>query len=166
VIIQVGIHPACVQHALEHIRKGAARAGRDPAGIDIVCSTFAAVGDDTRLAIDRARPLAAWFYAVAPELVELAGVKVTRRQPERPVFPDISHAADHDEAMVEARKYVADEAVEKLCLVGSAKECVARIRELHALGVHQVFLRHYLTFRIPWELIQVASREIIPAFLS
>lgn len=166
VIIQVGIHRACVLWALEHIRRGAARAGRDPARIDVVCSTFAAVDDDKRLAIDRARPLTAWFYAVAPELVELAGVRVTQRQPARPVFPDISHAANHEEAMVEAKRYVADEAVEKLCLVGTPSECVARIQELAALGVSQVFLRHYLTFRIPWELIEVASREIIPALAS
>ena len=166
VIIQVGIHRACVEHALAHIRAGAARAGRDPAGIDIVCSTFAAIGGDQALAIDRARPLAAWFYAVAPDLVEMAGVRVSRRQPERPVFPDISHAADHEAAMVEARTYVADEAVEKLCLVGPPARCVARIRELAALGVRQVFLRHYLTYRIPWELIEVASREIIPALAA
>jgi 5,10-methylenetetrahydromethanopterin reductase len=162
-IIQVGIDRACVLHALAHIRTGARRAGRDPGEIDIVCSTFAAIGDDRRLAIDRARPLAAWFYAVAPDLVELAGVPMTRRQPARPVFPDISHAADHDEAMAEARAYVADEAVERLCLVGSAAECAARITELAGLGVNQVFLRHYLTYRIPWELIEVASRELIPA---
>jgi 5,10-methylenetetrahydromethanopterin reductase len=162
-IIQVGIDRACVEHALAHIRKGAARVGRDPAGIDIVCSTFAAIGDDRGLAIDRARPLAAWFYAVAPELVEMAGVRVSERQPRRPVFPDISHAADHAEAMAAARAYVADEAVERLCLVGSATACAARIRALADLGVHQVFLRHYLTYRIPWELIEVGSRHLVPA---
>jgi 5,10-methylenetetrahydromethanopterin reductase len=166
VIIQVGIHPRCVEYALEHIRRGATRAGRDPADIDIVCSTFAAVDDDRRLAIDRARPLTAWFYAVAPELVERVGVRVRQRQPARPVFPDISHAADHEEAMVEARKYVADEAVERLCLVGPPAECVGRLRELASLGIRQVFLRHYLTYRIPWELMEVASREIIPALAS
>jgi 5,10-methylenetetrahydromethanopterin reductase len=166
VIIQVGIHPRCVEYALEHIRRGATRAGRDPADIDIVCSTFAAVDDDRRLAIDRARPLTAWFYAVAPELVERVGVRVRQRQPARPVFPDISHAADHEEAMVEARKYVADEAVERLCLVGPPAECVGRLRELANLGIRQVFLRHYLTYRIPWELMEVASREIIPALAS
>src|SRR5262245_24154764 len=93
VIIQVGIHRACIEWALGHIRRGAVRAGRDPAKIDIVCSTFAAVSDDRRLAIDRARPLTAWFYAVAPELVEISGVRVGQRRPARPVFPDISHAA-------------------------------------------------------------------------
>lgn len=166
VIIQVGIHRDCVEHALAHIGRGAARAGRDPARIDIVCSTFTAMGDDRRLAIDRARPLAAWFYAVAPELVEMAGVRVTQRQPMRAVFPDISHAADHQEAMAEARTYVADEAVEKLCLVGSAAECAERIRALAGLGVRQVFLRHYLTYQIPWELIEVTARELIPALAS
>jgi hypothetical protein len=50
--------------------------------------------------------------------------------------------------------------------VGPPAECVARIRELAGLGVSQVFLRHYLTYRIPWELIEVTSRDIIPALAS
>jgi 5,10-methylenetetrahydromethanopterin reductase len=162
VILQVGIHPAALTEALACVRAGAARAGRDPATVDLVCSTFTAIDDDRRRAIDRARPLAAWFYAVAPRLVEAAGLPVARRHPARPVYPDISHPADHALAMEEARSYVADEAVERLCLVGSAGECVRRIRELERLGIRQVFLRHYLTYALPWELIDLAGRAIIP----
>jgi 5,10-methylenetetrahydromethanopterin reductase len=162
VIIQVGIYRPCVEQALGHIRAGAAKAGRDPDDIDIVCSTFTSIADDRSLAIDRARPLAAWFYAVAPDLLELAAVPITRRQPARPVFPDISHPADHEDAMAEARRYVSDDAVEKFCLVGSAEDCVGRIRELADLGIHQIFFRHYLTYRLPLELIEIAGRAIIP----
>jgi alkanesulfonate monooxygenase SsuD/methylene tetrahydromethanopterin reductase-like flavin-dependent oxidoreductase (luciferase family) len=64
--------------------------------------------------------------------------------------------------MAEARGYVADEAVEQFCLVGSPEECARRIRGLEALGIHQVFLRHYLTYALPWDLIDVAGRAIIP----
>jgi 5,10-methylenetetrahydromethanopterin reductase len=164
VIIQVGVYPACVERALAHVREGARKAGRSPDEIDIVCSTFTSVADDRRLAIDRARPLAAWFYAVAPHLLEIAGIQVGQRQPARPVFPDISHPADHADAMAEARRYVSDEAVEKFCLVGSPAECVPRLEELARLGVRQVFFRHYLTYEIPWSLIEAASREILPWF--
>lgn len=162
VIMQVGIHPPCVEDAIAAVRRGAARAGRDPTEIDVVCSTFTSVAADKALAIDRARPLAAWFYAVAPRLVEMAGIPVTQRQPSRPVFPDISHPVDHELAMAEARRYVSDEAVERLCLVGPPAECVWRLEELARLGVRQVFFRHYLTYALPWELIDVAGRELIP----
>ena len=162
VIIQVGLHPACIEQALAHIRKGAARAGRDPDAIDIVCSTFTSIADDRPVAIDRARPLAAWFYAVAPELLELASVPVGQRHPARPVLPDISHPADHEQAMAEARRYVSDDAVEKFCLVGPAEACVARLRQLADLGIHQIFFRHYLTYDLPLELIEAAGRVIIP----
>ncbi len=164
VIIQVGVYRPCVEQALAHIRKGAARAGRNPDGIDIVCSTFTSVAEDRGAAIDRARPLTAWFYAAAPDLLELAGIRVTQRQPARPVFPDISHPANHDEAMAEARRYVSDDAVEKFCLVGSPAACVRRIRELADLGIRQVFFRHYLTYRLPLDLIEIAGGEIIPRF--
>jgi 5,10-methylenetetrahydromethanopterin reductase len=161
-IIQVGIHPPCVEQAIARVRAGARRVGRDPDEVDLVCSTFTAIADDPRRAVDCARPLAAWFYAVAPDLLELAGIRTGRRQPERPVFPDISHPADHAEAIAAARAYVSDEAVEKFCLVGRAEECLRRIEELARLGIRQVFFRHYLTYALPWELIEVAGREILP----
>ena len=163
-IIQVGIYRPCVEWALGVIRKGAERAGRDFRQIDIVCSTFAAVGEDKGLAVDRARPLTAWFYGVAPDLLSMAGIEVTQRTPLHSVYPDISHPLDHEAAMAEAKKYVADEAVEKFCLVGPPAACAARIRELADLGVHEVFFRHYLTYNIPHHLIAVASRSILPAF--
>lgn len=164
VIIQVGIYPPCLERALEHVRTGAEKAGRDPAEIDIACSTFTAIAEDKAVALDRARPLAAWFYAVAPDLLEMAGIPVTRRHPARPVFPDISHPANHEDAMAEARRYVSDDAVEKFCLVGAAEDCVRRIRELAELGVRQILFRHYLTYCLPTELIEIAGRDIIPRF--
>lgn len=164
VIIQVGVDRRCVEWAIEAIRTGARDAGRDPAAVDIVASTFTSIGDDRRAAIDRARPLAAWFYGVAPELLRMAGIEVAQRRPLSPVFPDISHPADHEQAMAEARTYVPDEAVERMCLVGSAAECVERIRGLERLGVRQVFFRHYLAYRVPTDLIEVAGRDIIPRF--
>jgi len=163
-IIQVGIYRPCVEWALGVIRRGAEKAGRDFRQIDIVCSTFTAVGEDKRLATDRARPLTAWFYGVAPDLLKMAGIAVTRRTPLHSVYPDISHPLDHDEAMAEATKYVADEAVEKFCLVGPPAECVRRIRDLANVGVHEIFFRHYLTYSIPHDLIAVASGSILPAF--
>lgn len=162
VIMQVGLHPACIAWALEHVRKGAARAGRRADAIEIVHSTFTSIAQDRRVAIDRARPLAAWFYAVAPRLLDLAGIDAGQRHPSRPVFPDISHPVDHADAMAAAKEYVSDEAVEKFCLVGPPDECAARLRETAKLGVDQFFLRHYLTYELPLELIDVAGRAIIP----
>ncbi len=163
VIIQVGIYRPCLEEAIAAVRRGAARAGREPRAVELVCSTFTAIDADRARAIDHARPLAAWFYAVTPRLVQQAGLPVTRRQPLEPVYPDISHPLDHAHAMGEARRYVPDEAVEKFCLVGSPAECAERLRELAALGIQQVLLRHYLTYELPWPLIEVAGRELIPA---
>ena len=54
VIMQVGIHPACLSEAIARVGLGAARAGRDPATVDLVCSTFTAIDEDRGRAIDRA----------------------------------------------------------------------------------------------------------------
>ncbi len=163
-ILQVGIYRPCVEWAMGIVRRGAEKAGRDFNQIEIVLSTFTAIHDDKRHAVNLARPLAAWFYGVAPDLLAMAGIPVTQRTPLHSVYPDISHPADHDAAMAEAKRYVADEAVEMFCLAGPPADCIARIRELQAIGVHQIFFRNYLTYKIPYELIATASRSILPAF--
>lgn len=164
VIVHVGIHKTCVEWAIASIRRGAEAVGRDYREIEIVCSAPTAIGDNRELAIDRARPLLAWFYALQPRLLKMAGVAGVQQTALPFVYPDMNHPVDHDEAMVQAKRYVTDEAVDKFCLVGSSEECIRRIHELASLGVHHVYFRHYLTYHIPMELISIAAQSIIPEF--
>jgi 5,10-methylenetetrahydromethanopterin reductase len=160
IIIQSGIDRRCVESALGHIKKGARKAGRSLEEIDLVASTFCSLDEDRELAVARGKPLAAWFYAAAPHLVELAGVKVSQRQPAAKVFPDLFHPLDIEEAM-EAAAFIPDEAVERLCLVGRPDEALARVRELESLGITQVFLRNYSTYTLPDDLILPFGKHVI-----
>lgn len=160
VIIQTGIERRCVEFALEHIKRGAKKAGRSLRDLDLVASTFCSLDSDRELAVARGKPLSAWFYAAAPGLVELAGFKVTQRHPAVKVFPDLYHPVHIEEAM-QAASFIPDELVERMCLVGKPEEALGRVRELESLGITQVFLRNYSTFTPPDDLIREFGAHVI-----
>ncbi len=162
VIVQVGLHEAPLRWAIDCVRRGAERAGRDPAGVRLVCSTFTSIDPDPARALARVKPLAAWFYSKAPRFVEMAGFRVTRREPAVPVAPDLYHPLDHA-AAVRAAAFVPDDAAAALCLAGTPEACVARLAGLAGLGLHQFFFRDVETFRLPWELIRLCGERLIPA---
>jgi 5,10-methylenetetrahydromethanopterin reductase len=161
VIVQVGLHPAPLRWAIERVHRGAARAGRDPAAIRLVCSTFTSMDDDPARAVELAKPLAAWFYSKAPRFVEMAGFEVTQREPVVPVPPDLYHPLDHA-AAVRAAAFVPDDAARALCLTGTPEACGERLRSLAGLGIHQYFLRDVETFRLPSTLIRLCGERLIP----
>jgi len=59
VILNVGVAPELVREALDHVREGARRAGRDPLSLDVVVIAGSAIGPDGAKAIDEARAWAA-----------------------------------------------------------------------------------------------------------
>lgn len=165
VIIQVGLHPKPLAFAIEKVREGAKGAGRRFEDIEVVCSTFTSIHRDRRLSLKRIKPVVAWLYSVAPYVLDLADIPFTRRLPSRPIYPDISHPLDHEDAMKEADAYVSDEAAEKLALVGTPEEAADRIKELAAqLPIHQFFFRDYPTYEVPRELVRVMAEDVIPKF--
>lgn len=163
VIVQAGLHPTVLRSCIEQVHAGAREAGRDPAAVEIICSTACVYTGDRARDLDAARPLLGWFYAAAPQYLEMAGETVTQRRPDRQVFPDLGHALDWEEAIAACR-FVSDSAVEKFCLVGSPDEWPARLQALHELGVHHFFMRHHLTFSEPVDVMEALGQRVIPYF--
>ena len=164
VIIQVGIEREALARAIDTVRHGASRAGRDPHDVKIVASTFAVVTHDLADDINRVRPIASYFYSVVPEVLERAGIDVTKRFPDWVPSPDLTHAYNWEEAMAAAATYISDETVERFCLVGPPERARQRIDEMIALGVDEVFLRWCSTYDLPDPLVEIFGREIIPHY--
>jgi 5,10-methylenetetrahydromethanopterin reductase len=162
VIIQVGIEPETLQRAISSVHRGAERAGRDPAAIRLISSTFAVVSDDGEDDVNRVRPIASFFYSVTPYNLERIGISTEKRFPDWVPHPDISHAYDWDDAMAAAATYIPDEVVERFCLVGPPDNAARRIRELAALGIDEVFLRWWSTYDLPDGLVETVGRDVIP----
>lgn len=166
VMIHVGIWPPAVKDAIDRIHRGAEAAGRDPATIDIVCSTYTAISPsgDRQADIRHVKPEASFFYSIMPKLVEQAGFETSRRFPEKMPHPDMTHAYDWEEAMDAADTYIPDALVKAFCLVGPADAAIARIRELFDLGVSQLYVRGTSSYHLPHELVHTFRDHILPTF--
>ena len=168
VIIHVGVWPPAVRDAVERVRRGAEKAGRDPDALDYVCSTYTAVSPegDRKQDIRYVRPEASFFYSIMPGLVAEAGFDTSVRFPAKMPRPDMTHAYDWDEAMAAAETYIPDAFVEQFCLVGPPDAAIDRIRELMKLGITQLYVRGATSYRLPTELVKTFGSEIIPRFRS
>lgn len=111
---------------VEHVREGAAAAGRDPAEVEIFAYVNAYAGDRVDEAMHRFRRLVLQ-YAVQP----------THRAGFVEVFPRIDEATDlwRGGDRSGALTLVPDESVLRLCPVGDASDVVARLNAVRAAGV-------------------------------
>lgn len=108
------------------VHDGASEAGRDPASIEILASVHAYAGSDVDGALERLRRVVL-EYAVRP----------THRAAYLGTFPEIERATELWNAGDRrgALALVPDEAVFRLCAVGSTGTVVERLRQARAAGV-------------------------------
>jgi 5,10-methylenetetrahydromethanopterin reductase len=133
--------PAFVRYAREHMAEGAARAGRDPADLDVGCTIVASIAEDRDEGRDGAREIAGMYLAnkvqniggAADTLLELAGID---QEEIRPVA----------EAMEQGGRLAAKGKVTNSILdrckpiAGTPADCIAAIEEYRDAGCTHVML--------------------------
>ena len=167
-LLLVGFNRGIVETALEHLERGAKRAGRRVEDLEVMWAartgTAATVAEARRMA----RPTAVhwgvlrwgghWLGPAGVKLPELAIPDAVWK-----VYPDLSHAHDW-EAAIEATSFVPDEVVAQLCdalgLVGTPEYCADRIAEMSGLGVRNLYLMPFQTFAPP-EPEVAAFRDVV-----
>jgi 5,10-methylenetetrahydromethanopterin reductase len=166
VFIHVGIWPPAIKDAIERIRRGAEKAGRNFSDIDLVSSTYTAVSADGNRKADARyiKPEVSFLYTQRPDLLEQAGFDTSRRVPEKMPHPDMTHAYDWEEAMQAADSYIPDEVAETFCLVGPPSDAVRRIRELQEMGITQLYVRGPSSYELPHELVTTFAEHVVPHF--
>jgi alkanesulfonate monooxygenase SsuD/methylene tetrahydromethanopterin reductase-like flavin-dependent oxidoreductase (luciferase family) len=70
--------------------------------------------------------------------------------------------ADHGRTGAEHTSFVTDEVVDRFCVLGTPDRCLAKLRELEALGVDQFNI--YSMVDDPAGVIRSFGRDLIPAF--
>jgi 5,10-methylenetetrahydromethanopterin reductase len=128
-----GVHPDCVEWALDKIRAGMKRAGRAPGSLDVACTIAGSLSDDPDRARAECVPMAAWFPQTAPEYATLVGVP-----PEVVQAMSGAYAGGHFDAARRAFTHVTDPMVEAFTVAGPAELWVRRIKEVVAAGVTHV----------------------------
>lgn len=164
VVIMVGSAPGVVKWALEKVDTGLAKAGQTRADIKLILVQTACLDPDRARARDLLRPNVAGMGLGrrADGLFALAGLPA----PEVPAdfnepYPDMIHAVDWDAAM-ESSRYVSDEAVETMMLVGEPDEVAERVQGLVDLGFDAIWWRDTYTWTRPEDLIGPLAAEVIP----
>jgi 5,10-methylenetetrahydromethanopterin reductase len=131
VILLAGLFEAGVDFALEHIRRGAAQAGRPRP--PIAAFLYGSVREDEHLAIEEARSIAAWFPQTAPIYCELAGMSAELIAEVRAAY-----AGGEFQEAVKAARLLSHDVVRTMALAGDERAAAQKVDLLQARGVDVV----------------------------
>ncbi|HEX6844097.1 MAG TPA: LLM class flavin-dependent oxidoreductase [Actinomycetota bacterium] len=131
VILLVGLFPEALAWALDHVDRGAAKAGR--ARPHVAVFAYGAIDDDESRALGSARSIAAWFPQTAPVICELGGLPTSLIDEVRGRYQggEFQEAAD-------AANLLPDEFVRKVALAGNAHQARERLEAVAAAGADSV----------------------------
>jgi 5,10-methylenetetrahydromethanopterin reductase len=166
----VGFNRGIVQSVLEHVERGARRAGRRLEDLEIIWAVRTGTAESTAEARRLARPTVVHWGILrwGGHWLGPAGVKIPRFEiPEavHKIYPDLSHAEDWD-AAIEATSFVPDEVIADLSdaygLIGTPEHCAARITEMNSLGVGNIYVMGFQTFAPPEQEIRGFRDVVFP----
>ena len=130
VVLNYLVSPSYNTSAMEHLERGAAKAGRTLDDIDrpqlIVCS----LDPDRGRAIDRARLLVTQYLGQQPHIMKASGVPAALLDE---IGSVLTWPATHEQ-VVAASAMVPDEVVQMITACGTAEECRAKVAEYVAAG--------------------------------
>ena len=131
VILLVGLFPEALAWALEHVDRGAAKAGRPRPHVAVFA--YGAIDDDQDVAMASARSIAAWFPQTAPAICELAGVPVS-------LVDDVRarYAGGEFQEAEEAARLLPDDFVRSVALAGDAAHARGRIEAVVHAGADSI----------------------------
>ncbi|MDP6279952.1 MAG: LLM class flavin-dependent oxidoreductase [Nitrospinota bacterium] len=161
VILQVGTNRKTIAWAIERLRKGAEKAGRDFGEIFVMMSVHCCALEDHDKAISRARHLMAAFHFLSRHILDIADLPRNNPPKDFDIYPDLSHAYDLDKA-ARISSFISDEVVESLCLVGPPERWVEKLHMIEEFGVRHVLLRGPESYNPPMDEIAFCRDEIIP----
>jgi 5,10-methylenetetrahydromethanopterin reductase len=168
VLLLVGFNRGIVETALEHLERGARRAGRRLEDLEIIWAARTGTASTTAEARRLARPTVVHWGILrwGGHWLGPAGVRVPMLEiPDAvwKIYPDLSHAQDWD-AAIAATSFVPDHVIAELCdaygLIGTPEDLAARIAEMTKLGVRNVYLMGFQTFAPPDQEIR-AFRDVV-----
>jgi 5,10-methylenetetrahydromethanopterin reductase len=159
VLFLSGVHPSCVQFALENIKAGAEKMGRDPNVLDVGCTIYGSLSDDECFAREECKPMAAWFPQTAPNYAELVGVPKDTIQRIRQAY-----SGGHFDDAKEALHYVTDEMIDAFTVAGPASVWVEKITRIIETGVRNINI--FLLTKDKVSMTRALVTDVIPRVRS
>jgi len=169
-LLLVGFNRGIVETALDHLERGARRAGRRLDDLEVIWAVRTGTASTLEEARRQARPTAVHWGILRWGGQWLGPAGLTLPAFEIPdavwkVYPDLSHAHDWD-AAIAATAFVPDEVVAQLCdalgLIGTPEHCAERIAEMTALGVRHLYVMPFQTFVGPDREVRAFGDAVFP----
>ena len=163
VIIQLA-DPVIIEWIMATARKAAEEEGRDPAALECIVGAPSHVTDDLADAREQVR----WFPAMVSnhvmDLIEKYGwdSDIPRELTDFVKARKFYDYKDHSRVGAKHGEFVSDEICDRFCVIGSAEQCAAKLRELEAVGVDQFNV--YLMTHGQEETLAAYGKGIIPQF--
>jgi 5,10-methylenetetrahydromethanopterin reductase len=147
-----------IRFALDHVRRGAAQAGRELSQMHVVSWVTCTLTDDRPAMLRHLRPSIAHVIGGAPMDV-LTAIGLPTELVER------IKAVYAQEGIPQAAKHVTDECIDALTIVGDADYICSRIRQLEMAGVTQMaFLLPTGSVNEHSARIMALAEQVLPAF--
>jgi 5,10-methylenetetrahydromethanopterin reductase len=122
-----------LRYSLGLIREGAESAGRDFSTIHIGAWSAFAVDDDRKAALDDVKPLLARTM-MRPVPLDISGLSKDQIIQVKNLYDYAKHM-DVDQR---AKELVPDYYAERFAISGTPRDCIGKIKEISALGVHSI----------------------------
>lgn len=161
-MLQVGSMPSAARWAADWVRKGAARAGKDPDSVQIVATCDLTISDDE----SEIRETGAVTAVVAGNHLR----RVMRASRDHGMPADLIAAAEGTKAAYDyfqhcvpgADQYakVTGEMIRHFAIAGTAEECIARLKDLAAAGIDEVAV---FPMQGRFDQMKIVGEEILPA---
>jgi 5,10-methylenetetrahydromethanopterin reductase len=148
--------PEHYAEVIDHIRAGAAAAGRAMGEIDVAACVWVSVAEDRLAAADALREKIAYYgHALSDTILARLGVA-------RADFAPIERALHTERDLARAKAFVTD-AMLRIGIVGTSRDLVERLEGLVALGATHLSFGPPLG-PDPLAALHVLGREVIPHF--
>jgi alkanesulfonate monooxygenase SsuD/methylene tetrahydromethanopterin reductase-like flavin-dependent oxidoreductase (luciferase family) len=162
-MLQVGANPTAVRWAVEQVRDGADKAGRDPDEVEIAIFCGMWVSDD----LDEAREQSRWAAACAANHIG----DVVQRVPEHGMPEELTRLVTartlaydyyegHLDSSAEHTGWLTPSLIDDFAITGPPGRCLERIAELADAGADEISSAYLNGKR---EQVERVGRDVIPA---
>jgi probable F420-dependent oxidoreductase len=161
VIIQLA-DPVIVQWIMDTARKSAEEAGRDPDALQCIVCAPSHISDD----IADAREQVRWFPAMVSnhvmDLIERYGFdsEIPKELTEFVRARKFYDYEEHSRVGAKHGEFVTDDICDRFCVLGTAEQATAKLKELESVGVDQFNI--YLMTEGQEDTLSAYGRDIIP----
>ena len=173
VILNVGINRNLVENAIRTVEKGAGESGRSKGPEHICCLLTFCLSENRQRAQDLVKPYLGYFQTFQPKLLEAAGASPNEIERLRDSglkrALDLMHAEDYESTANETR-WIPNELSSNFALGGNPEDFVRKIKELESLGVNEILLRPFFSYRFAaaegdqYSILKTIGESVIPQF--